>query len=336
MNLSKIGEIGVIKNLLTQFPNPFSTKIIKGIGDDCAIIARDNEDVVDVVSTDMLVENTHFLRNRISAYQLGYKALAVNLSDIAAMGAEPTYVTLSLGLPKDTTSQWLGDFFRGFKFLAGQYNVSLVGGDTTRSSLIVVSVTLVGSVKKDNVKLISDAQVGDIVCASGYLGDSSGGLRLVLDENHIVHSETTRHLVNTHYRPQVHINQGVWLAAQKGVHAMTDISDGIGGEIRWMRELAHVGFSIELTQIPISPQLKRASKVFSWDPIHLALNGGEDYCLLLSIDQDVFESTNKEFFEKFNSYLYPIGRVTENSEGIVYTYNGVQESVFASGFDNFE
>ncbi len=335
MNLSKIGEMGVIRSLLNQFSNLPSKNIIKGIGDDCAIIARDQEDIVDLVSTDMLVEGTHFLKDRISAYQLGYKSLAVNLSDIAAMGGYPQYVTLSLGLPRDTSSQWLNDFFRGFKYLAGQYNLSLVGGDTTKSSLVVINVTLVGTMKRKEVKLISDVKQEDILCVTGYLGDSSAGLRLILDGNHIVHSDVTRHLMNAHYRPNVHIDQGVWLARHEGVHAMTDISDGIGGEIRWMRELSKFGFTIELTKLPISGPLKKASKVFAWDPVHLALNGGEDYCLLVSIDKKHFNRISREFSEMFDFPLCPIGRAVENSQGIVYTYEGEQTTVFADGFDRY-
>ncbi|MFH1831454.1 MAG: thiamine-phosphate kinase [bacterium] len=336
MNLSKIGEMGVYKNIVSQFSTEPSSHIIKGIGDDCAIVMRDNDsNMFDIISTDMLVEHTHFLKDRISAYQLGYKALAANLSDIAAMGGRPKYVALSLGLPRDTSSEWLNDFLSGFKYLAGQYNVVLIGGDTIRSTVIVINMTMMGVVAKTDAKLISAAKVDDVVCVTGYVGDSGGGLRLILDENHLVHSDVTRYLVNAHYRPHVYLEEGEWLSRQAGVNGMTDVSDGVGGEVKWMSELAGVGFSVELTKLPISAQLKKISKIFTWDPLHLALNGGEDYCLFVTIDKKKFEYIRKQYEEKFKSPLWEIGRVTQKTSGIEYTYNNEVVPVFADGYDNF-
>ncbi len=334
MNIEKIKEIGVIKSVSAQFSKVPPASVIKGIGDDCAII-RKNENEAFLITTDMLVENTHFLRNKISAYQLGYKSLAVNLNDIASMGGTPYYATLSLGLPKDISTQWLNDFLQGIKFLAGNYNVSLIGGDTTYSENIVISITLSGDAKTKDIKLRSEAQTNDIVCVNGFLGDSGGGLKFILDDHHIVHNDTTNYLMNAHYRPNVYIEEGAWLSLQTGVNAMTDVSDGIGMDLKFLADASKKGFEIETSNLPISPQLSKACRQLGWNPIDIAINAGEDYCLLTTINETDFADVQRRYQKKFNKPLYPIGRVTSENNVITYLKDGSKINFATQGYEHF-
>lgn len=331
MKISDLGEFKLIGRFSKRFLNlPGGTL---GIGDDCAVIPTAGESFL--VAADMLIEDVHFLKNDISPQDLGYKALAVNLSDIAGMGGIPKYAVLSMALPSSTEVEWVDAFFDGFEKLAKEFDVALIGGDTTRSmNSIAINITILGQAKGQPIKLRSEAQPGDVICVTGNLGDSGAGLKAILEKLPI-HSDA-EYLIEQHHRPKLYVKEAQWLASHAEVHAMMDVSDGIDSDLHRIMERSRCGASIGLEKLPISKQLKNLATRLDWDLLEMAATAGEDYCLLLTVDHNHFEKLRLEYQRKFNTDLYPIGEITSQLDKLEYTLNGQYHSFSKKGFDHFK
>lgn len=275
--LTELGEFGLIGRIRERFPAPEG---VTGIGDDCAVIPqRSGQDTL--VSTDMLVEGTHFLRDRVFPYQLGWKSAAVNLSDIAAMGGQPTATFLSVALPPDLEADWMGEFLRGYAEISARFGAALLGGDTTASpDRICINVAVLGECPAGAARLRSAAQAGDLVCVTGTLGDSAAGLKAILEG--VDQNADIQTLIERHYLPLPRVAEGLRLAATPGVHAMMDISDGIGSDLYHILEASGMGAVIDVPALPLSPALQRVCARLGWDAAALATGGGEDYELLFT------------------------------------------------------
>lgn len=284
MKMQQLGEFGLIDRIrkMTSVPDPSWV----GIGDDCAVIPLSPEtggapasDLL--VSTDMLVEGTHFLMEDISPRQLGWKSAAVNISDIAAMGGKPIATFLSLALPKTLPEQWMQEFMEGYNEISEKYGAALLGGDTTCSpDRICINVAVLGTCPRGKAKLRSAARPGDLVCVTGTLGDSAAGLRLILGGQ----KGAAPRLMDRHYTPTPRVEEGLALSCLPGVHAMMDISDGVGSDLRHILDESGVGARIDTGKLPISKELQALCSEKGWDPRELALCGGEDYELLFTMD----------------------------------------------------
>lgn len=277
-SLKELGEFGLIDRIRENFTAP---KDILGIGDDCAVLPQKNG-LQTLVSTDMLVEGTHFLLDDISPEDLGWKSAAVNFSDIAASGGKPVGTFLSLALPKGpgcVDSSWMEGFIRGYREMSDSAGAPLLGGDTTSSpDRLCINVTVLGQVRQGGAKLRSSACPGDLVCVTGTLGDSAAGLRQILQS-----LQRTPELVRSHYRPEPRLEWGIRLGGCDSVHAMMDISDGVGSDLRHILDASGTGARIDLSALPFSPELLQACMDNGWDPKELALCGGEDYELLFTL-----------------------------------------------------
>lgn len=275
------GEFEFIGDIRKAFPSPQG---ITGIGDDCAIIPQQNGwDTL--VSTDILVEGTHFLKDDITPYQLGWKAGAVNISDIAAMGGYPTGSFLALALPKKLDSDWENEFLRGYGDISREYGFPLLGGDTTASpDGIGICITVLGKAPHGKSLRRNTAKAGDLICVTGTLGDSAAGLEAILKG--LPRSRETEALIGRHYLPRPRLTEGQQLAASPGVHAMMDISDGIGSDLRHIMEESGLGAEVDVRAIPLSEEMTAFCAAFGSDPVRLALEGGEDYELLFTVQPD--------------------------------------------------
>lgn len=290
-----------------------------GIGDDCAVLPYNTTHDL-LVTTDALAEDVHFLLNKASAYDIGYKSIAVNLSDIAAMGGEPLALFLSLSFPKSLSKKWLEEFMEG----VFSFNIPLMGGDTTSSkSQIFISVTALGTIKKGHVKLRDMGKKGDILCTTGTLGGSGLGLEKLLEGKKSL-------FINQHLRPTPHIEEGKFLAHFKSVHAMMDISDGLASDLKHICNKSQLSAKIHLDKLPLPKGLKGQKSSYSY-----ALESGEDYCLLVSIAPNAFESINEQFNHKFGRPLYSIGQLTEGNTEITYYLNNERQPLNYSGYDHF-
>ena len=310
------GEFGFIDMLRRSFEG-IGDKRIVGIGDDCAVMPAGGDESL-VITTDMLNEEVHFLRDATSARELGAKALAVNLSDIAAMGAQPVASFLSLALPKACRGGWAEEFVEGYREISERYGVKLAGGDTTASKNgVIINVGVIGRAKKSHLKYRRGAKPGDVIVVNGMLGESAAGLEDILEANH----ETERAAIHRNPVPQV--GEGIWLGGRKEVHAMIDLSDGLASDLRHVLEASGVGAEIDVASIP------------TLVPLKLAVGGGEDYKLLFTASPKNFEKLKNDYFKRFGTELYPIGMITGGEPEIVWTEEGRPTELKYEGFTHF-
>lgn len=290
----------------------------EGIGDDCATLMLGDEALV--FTLDTLCEGVHFLRAATPPRELGHKTLAVNLSDVAAMGVRPVAVLLSLSLPASIEEQWAAELMEGFLATARRYDVALIGGDTTRSeSGIVLSVTAIGRGKADALKHRRDARNGDTVLVSDRLGGSAAGLRDLL------RGALDSPLAVLHRNPEPEIEAGAWFGKRREVHAMMDLSDGLDSDLRHILEESGVGAEIELSQLPIDEGAT----------LEDAVAGGEDYKLLLTADTASVAQLCRDFEATFGRPLYPIGRIVSGTT-LTWLTHGRQTRPTWHGFAHFE
>lgn len=307
--LKNIGEFGLIDRIKSMFPAPEG---VTGIGDDCAVIPQ-QDGFETLVSTDMLVENSHFIRSHVKPYQLGWKSAAVNFSDIAAMGGTPVCSFLSLALPPDVTGEWMDEFIRGYKDISDRYGFALLGGDTTSSREgISICVTVMGRAPAGTSRRRNDAGVGDNICVTGPLGDSGLGLELILSGKKNL-NDVEAALVERHYLPMPRIDEGMKLSSTPGVHAMMDISDGVASDLLHILASSGVRAVVDCATIPLSREAGEycaCAEGVNAKACKAALCGGEDYELLFTATDEALAKLG----EKGVPY-YKIGRIVEENSG---------------------
>ena len=270
------GEFGFIDMIRQSFDVPVD---MLGIGDDCAVIPAGESEFI--YSTDMLMEGIHFLRDAASPEDIGWKSLAVNLSDIAAMGGIPTATFLSIALPKDVQGEWAERFIAGYAELSRKFNVPLLGGDTTSSLRdIAINVGVLGRVPPGKSVKRSGASVGHGIYVTGNLGDSAGGLQAIL--NNWDKTQEVESLIQSHIKPMPRIDEGQALMYTGLIGAMMDISDGIASDLKHILKASGVGAEVHLDRIPISDNLKWVCQKYGKNAYELATGGGEDYELLFT------------------------------------------------------
>ena len=281
------GEFSLIDRIGKLLP-PVSGPVKMGIGDDAAVICQPGGNAL-LVTTDMLVEGVHFDCSFISAADLGSKVLAVNLSDIAAMGGIPTCCFLGLGLPPSLPLAWFTDFIAGMLDTADHYGVQLLGGDTVASEQITIAITLHGRAVETEIVYRKGAKPGDRVYVSGTLGDSALGLHLLqqgkrpgMDKN-----PAESFLINRHRRPQPRIPLAHRLAETHLASSMLDVSDGLLGDLNHLLAAGgRLGAEIILDQLPLSPAYRQLQSLDLLDGYLPALTGGEDYELLFTVSSE--------------------------------------------------
>ena len=316
------GEFGFIDFVHKHFEEV--PRGVVGIGDDCAIIGGEREDWL--FSTDLVVEGVHFLREKASPEDVGWKSAAVNLSDIAAMGGEPVATFLSIALPQDARGEWSERFVEGYAEISRLFGVPLLGGDTTSSLRdIAVNVGVMGKCESGKAALRSGARVGDTIFVTGTLGDSGAGLKTLL--GNLARTAESDYLTGKHLRPMPRIAEGKKLLATGKVGAMMDISDGIASDLRHILRASGVGARVELQSLPTSPQLAAICQREGWNKYELATSAGEDYELLLTAPEEIAELVDFP--------LYPIGKIVAGKAEIEW-YDGGQKTDFTTnGFTHF-
>ena len=335
--ISELGEFGLIEQLAKSvtLKNPST---LKGIGDDAAVLDAGGQ--VTVVSTDLLVEGIHFDLSYTPLTHLGFKAVAVNVSDIAAMNAIPTQITVSIGLSNRFSVEALEALYEGIHAACEQYGVDLVGGDTTASrSGLVISVTAIGLAQKEQLSYRSGAKAGDILCVTGDLGAALVGLQILEREKQV-------YLANPNMKPELEkytVITGRQLrpdARMDIIHelreisvvptSMMDVSDGLASEIFHICKASGVGATIYEDKLPIDKQTFDTAIELNLDPITCILNGGEDYELLFTIDQKDFSKLEK------HPDIHFIGHITKADEGkYLVTKSGTTAQLKAQGWKHF-
>ncbi len=331
----RISEFDYIKRFSAKFTSNLPEDVL-GIGDDCAVIPY-NDEISVLYSTDTLIDGVHFLSSKMPPRDIAYKSLVVNLSDIAAMGGRPEYVLLAIAVPKDMDSDILDDFFAGFEDGCNQYGVFLIGGDTTKDpDRLTITVTVIGFAQKELIKLRSTAKHNDVICVTGNIGDSVGGLHCYLHDLGLDKSSAHyEKLKQTHLRPRPHIKEGLWLSRHGGVNAMIDISDGIESDIQRIMEASLCGAVIELDSLPLSKEFNAVANEQGWNSYEMAVTGGEDYCLLITIDQDCYDEVADAYNHEFGYPLTIIGKILPADAGLRFELNKKSINLNRRGYDHF-
>lgn len=334
MKLTDIGEFGFI-NRISQGCLVRPERVVKAIGDDCAGMIPEGGQVA-LMTTDLLVERVHFLREATTGFNLGHKALAVNLSDIAAMGGTPTEAFVSIAIPETCAIDYLDDVYKGMKSLAREFGVNILGGDTTRSKQdLIINIGVLGSVAQEEMLCRDNARVGDVICTTGCLGDSRAGLHLILD-GIVPDSDDMAALFKAHVLPRPHVHEGRFLARSGAATAAIDISDGLSSDLNHIVGQSKVGARIHDDRLPVSDALSAFCRRFEFDPVAFALAGGEDYILLVTVSARQVEAIQHRYLEKFGRPLHAIGEITRSGRIERVMPGGRISEVSPTGWDHFK
>lgn len=335
--ISALGEFGLIERLTSGFET-VNQSTIKTVGDDAAVI--DNSGKKTVVSTDLLVEGIHFDIMYTPLKHLGYKSVVVNLSDIYAMNATPKQVTVSLAISSRYTVEALEELYEGVKLACKNYQVDLVGGDTTSSlSGLIISITAIGEATEDELVYRSGAKVGDLICVTGDLGGAYLGLQILEREKRIYlehpgvqpELESADYLIGRQLKPEAR-KDVIRFFKEMDIKptAMMDLSDGLSSDIFHICKQSGVGCDINEAAVPVSEDAYNMALNFNLDPITCALNGGEDYELLFTIEPEDETKLNGE--DAFSI----IGQITAKENGcVLVTRSGNRHNLKSQGWNHF-
>ena len=334
MQVKDLGEFGLIELLNAMIveqraqannASAFGFHLLVDTGDDTA--AWKTAEAIELCTTDTLVEGVHFTRITTPWKDLGWKSLASNISDIAAMGGLPLYALVTLGLPPETEVEDIRELYQGMLRIANAYGVALVGGDMVRSPAVFITISLTG-VHPGQPMLRSAARVGDEIAVTGPLGGSGGGLRLMLD-NPELSGEAADYLRRCHRLPEPAIAQGRTLC-DHGVSAAMDVSDGLTDDLSKFGSASGVAARVYADRVPVHPLLKKA---FPESFLELALNGGEDYVLLFTAAPELM----REVAPLLPAGVAVIGEILAGTPGQVRVVDssGVEKIADRAGWDHF-
>jgi thiamine-monophosphate kinase len=326
MKLTEIGEFAVIatiKEMAAAGPG-----IIKGIGDDAAIL-RPSPGMVSLVTTDLLLEGVHFNLDFTDPYRLGKKAVAVNLSDMAACGGIPTAFLVSLAAPVKTEMAFVRSLYQGMLEQAQEFKMPLAGGDTSRGERLLIAITLIGEAEEAKVIYRSGARKGDLIFVTGTLGDAALGLQQ-LKKGKREGIAITRHLA-----PIPRVKEGREIARLGLATAMIDISDGLMADLGHICEASAVGAKVQLSRLPLSEEYRREIAQYNADTYLLAVIGGEDYELLFTAPEERTAAIQK-LAREFGIPITMIGEIASDSHGVmIYGEDGKVYPVKQQGYDHF-
>ncbi|WP_343700789.1 thiamine-phosphate kinase [Chitinophaga sp.] len=336
--INDLGEFGLI-DYLTRNIEIYNAGTVLGVGDDAAVIDHFGKQTV--VSTDMLVEGIHFDLMYTPLKHLGYKSVVVNLSDIYAMNATPTHITVSLAFSNRFSLEALNEFYEGVYAACERYKVDLVGGDTSTSQKgFVISVTAIGEVAPDQFVKRSTAQKGDLLCVSGDLGAAFLGLTLLEREKKIFLEnpqiqpdlENQTYVIGRQLKPEARQDIISFLAGKEIMPtAMMDVSDGLSSEILHICKQSNVGCVLYEEKIPVADDARQLAMKLGLDPTACALSGGEDYELLFTMKQADYDKIT------LNEEIAVIGYMTDPAEGShIITRSGNKHQITAQGWNAFK
>jgi thiamine-monophosphate kinase len=336
-NISELGEFALIQRLTQNF-KPVNGSTIKAVGDDAAVLDFKNKKTI--VSTDLLVEGIHFDMMYMPLKHLGYKAVVVNLSDICAMNATPTQITVSLAISSRFTVEALDEIYAGIELACKHYKVDLIGGDTTSSTHgLIISVTALGEADEADIVYRNGAKPGDLICVTGDLGAAYLGLQLLEREKQIYlehpdvkpELEGSEYLVGRQLKPEARLDIIEFFRdINLKPTSMIDLSDGLSSDMLHICKQSNVGCEINESEIPIHEDAYQQALKFNLDPTTCALSGGEDYELLFTIEPEDETKISDELVFSI------IGQITSAEAGYnLLTKGGNRHSLKAQGWKHF-
>jgi thiamine-monophosphate kinase len=332
MSIDDLGEFGLINRLRQRLSRHFAKPdVLVGPGDDAAVLAAPSPGRSLVFTTDALVEDIHFRLAWSSASDLGWKLVATNVSDIAAMSARPLFAAISIALSEKVGLTWFDAFIDGIDEAARAYHVRPVGGDIVRSpGPLFVCLSAVGEVEPSKMLLRSGAKPGHILMVTGNLGASGAGLRALQQGRS--HDPDLMPAVQAHLRPRPRLAAAQALGGLAS--AGLDISDGLAGDAMRLAEESRVAVRLEIARIPIAPACLKAAEKLGFDPIEMALRGGEDYELLFSVEPGRVQDVNRALAES-GTPATVIGSIHEGEPSVIASWPDGREERISGGYDHF-
>jgi thiamine-monophosphate kinase len=331
MKLKEIGEFGFIDRIksgcLIRAEN-----VIKAIGDDCCVF-RTTAGLVSLLTTDMLVEDIHFLKNQVPPFKLGRKSLAVNISDIAAMGGIPREAVISIAIPPALDVEYFDLLYDGMKSMASEYAVNLLGGDTTASpSHLVINVALIGEVSEDEIIYRSGAKIGDDIFLTGHVGEAAAGLDIILN-NHT--PAPWQALLDSQLDPTPQIKAGRIIAGLKVANSMIDISDGVASDLGHICAESKVGAIIDEGKMPVTTQFIDYIEKYNLDFESLSMHIGEDYILLGTVPER-YSGLLESKLKAAKCEFFKIGTIAGGRGIKLRKKDGTIKELCPVGYDHFK
>jgi thiamine-monophosphate kinase len=323
------GEFELIARLTQGLPS--RSGVVSGVGDDCAILDPGGNTLL-LATCDCQVEGVHFTFQTSSPEEIGRKALAINISDIAAMGGEPRYALISLVLPPRQALDILERIYAGLRQEAEQFAIAIVGGNISgagKSEQLVIDITVLGSIERGHALMRNGARIGDTLFVTGSLGDAAAGLYTLLHPDHPYPPEARDALRSRYRLPGSRVREGRILSqlGPETVTAMLDISDGLSGDLYHLCERSNVGARIEKESLPLSPALCAIAGVVAYDPFDWALHGGEDYELLFSVSSGKEDLVMQAVQSATGTSITVIGKLCPAEEGMKLVSSGGHKEV---------
>jgi len=335
VRVGQIGEFGLIGRISAMLAEQ-APGVVRGIGDDVAVLDTSGPEYL-LATCDTQVEGVHFTRKAMTPYQLGRKVVAINVSDIAAMGGDPRWVLVSLAIPGDTEVDYVDELYRGMREQAALAGASIVGGNLSlMKSGIVLDLTLLGAIAPELLTLRSTAKAGDAILLTGWPGESRAGLELIRRPELALSSESRQKLLERHLCPQPRLAEGRLLARSGRVNAMIDVSDGVIADLCHICESSGKGAEIEVSSLPVSPGVAETARLAGADSLEWVLSGGEDYELLFTASPESVPGLQKMLLDETGNSCAQIGKITaETGEIWLLLADGKRITPSARGWDHF-
>jgi thiamine-monophosphate kinase len=334
MDIGGIGEFSLIASIRRRMEGKYPSEVRLGIGDDCAVLCPQS-DMEWVITTDTQVEDVHFRRRWLTPYQIGWRAMAVNLSDIAAMGAQPFGALAALALPAATEATFFDQLVDGLCDLGLHYQCPLIGGNLARDpGHLSLTLTVLGHVPIGQSVLRSGAKVGDEIWVSGYLGGAAAGLRLFEHTIPLADSDCTA-LRQRYAQPRPRVREAIFLRASGCLTSMIDLSDGLAGDLGHLCDESALGAQIMAAALPVHTGVHQVAMALGENPLELALRGGEDFELCCTVRPGTLSPVLEAFLDQFGVRLTRIGTMTSERTLQLVHADGSQTSLSPQAFDHF-
>jgi thiamine-monophosphate kinase len=334
--VKQIGEFGLIGRIAAMLGGQVATGVVRGIGDDVAVLDTAGPEYL-LATCDIQIEGVHFTRRALTPYQLGRRVVAINVSDIAAMGGYPRWALVSLAMPGDTEVAYVEELYRGMREQATLAGASVVGGNLSgMESGIVLDFTLLGVVSPELLILRSTARTGDAILITGSPGESRAGLELVRRPSLELSPASRQVLIERHLCPQPRLAEGQLLARSGQVNAMIDVSDGVIGDLCHICKSSGKGAEIDVASLPVSRAVLEAAGAAGADSLEWVMSGGEDYELLFTASPPAVPGLKKMLLDETGTSCVQIGKITAETDGVwLRLADGELVAPSVKGWDHF-
>ena len=333
MLVSELGEFALLARLQRRLKQADAQAVVRGIGDDCAVLRpADGHDLL--VTTDTQEEGVHFRRDWSTPEDIGWRCLAVNVSDIAAMGGEPLGAVVALSLPETLPVAFVEAMYDGMSALSQFCDCPIIGGNISKSTeRLSVTITVLGSTPQNTAAYRASARAGDAIWVTGDLGGAKAGLEALIHPQAVAGLPT--HAVLTRYRrPLPRLREAQFLR-QHGARSLIDLSDGLSSDLAHVCEASGVGALLHAERIPIGDETRRVARALGLDPLTMALHGGEDFELCVTAPPDAATPLEQGFRHQFDCPLTRIGTIRVGASVTLRNPDGNEESLAAGGYDHF-